>query len=388
VPQPSLAVSTDTDMVGLRRIRKTTVNPELIDRIYECSFVPELWPKVLGEVGRMSETAASLFITNEGLISWTASRYSHEGTEIIVKEGWLFRNQLIGRLFAARHAGFLVDIDFFTPEELDREPIYRDLYRSRLKVGSVAGTAIPIPTGERATFVLGRRIERGPMERAVIQQLDELRPHLARSALLSARLQLERARVASETLAVIGLPALVLNEQGKVLAANHLIETLTGYVQWRAHDRLSLSDGAADRLLRDAIATIDLTGGPSVRSFPVRDMNADVMMVAHVVPIRLSARDIFVRCAAVLILTPVALPQAPPVELVQSLFDLTPAEARVARGLAAGKTVDDIATAGGTSATTIRTQVRGVLEKTGRHRQVDIVALLTAISARPLTSAT
>jgi DNA-binding CsgD family transcriptional regulator len=77
---------------------------------------------------------------------------------------------------------------------------------------------------------------------------------------------------------------------------------------------------------------------------------------------------------------------APPVELVQSLFDLTPAEARVARGLAAGKTVDDIAADGGTSANTIRTQVRGVLEKTGCNRQVDIVALLTAISATRLAS--
>jgi DNA-binding CsgD family transcriptional regulator len=357
------------------------VNPDLVDRIYECSLVPELWPNVLGEVGRMSETAASLFITNEGLISWTASRFAHPGTEIIVKEGWLFRNQLIGRLFAAQHAGFLADVDIFTREELDREPLYRDLYRSRLGVGSVAATAIPIPTGERATFVLGRRIERGPMERAVIQQLDELRPHLARSALMSARLRLERARVASETLAVIGLPALVLNQHGKVLAANHLIEALTGYVQWRAHDRLSLSDKAADQLLRDAVATIDLTGGSSVRSFPVRDMRADMMMVAHVVPIRLSARDIFARCAAVLVLTPVALPQAPPVELVQSLFDLTPAEARVARGLAAGKTVYDIATDGGTSANTVRTQLRAVLGKTGCSRQTEVVALLSGLAA-------
>jgi DNA-binding CsgD family transcriptional regulator len=203
--------------------------------------------------------------------------------------------------------------------------------------------------------------------------------------LLSARLQLERARVASETLAAIGLPALVLNEQGRVLAANHLIEAMTGYVRWRAQDRIVLSDRAADQLLRDAIGTIDLSGGAGVRSFPVRDRDADVMMVAHVVPIRLSARDIFVRCAAVLVLTPVALPQAPPVELVQSLFDFTPAEARVARGLAAGKTVDDIAADGGTSANTIRTHVRGVLEKTGCNRQVDIVALLTAISATRLT---
>jgi DNA-binding CsgD family transcriptional regulator len=96
--------------------------------------------------------------------------------------------------------------------------------------------------------------------------------------------------------------------------------------------------------------------------------------------------DIFVRCAAALVLTPVTLPQAPPVELVQSLFDLTPAEARVARGLASGKTVEDIATDGGTSANTIRTHVRGVLEKTGCNRQTDIVALLTAISSTRLTT--
>ena len=110
------------------------------------------------------------------------------------------------------------------------------------------------------------------------------------------------------------------------------------------------------------------------------------MMVAHVVPIRLSARDIFVRCTAALVLTPVTLPQAPPVELVQSLFDLTPAEARVARSLAAGETVEAIASARGVSQNTIRTHVRGVLEKTGCNRQVDIVALLSAISSTRLTN--
>jgi DNA-binding CsgD family transcriptional regulator len=102
----------------------------------------------------------------------------------------------------------------------------------------------------------------------------------------------------------------------------------------------------------------------------------------------LSARDIFVRCAAVLVLTPVTLPRAPPVELVQSLFDLTPTEARVARGFASGKTVQDIAADRGLSLNTIRTHVRGVLQKTGCNRQVDIVALLTAISPMRLTNPT
>jgi DNA-binding CsgD family transcriptional regulator len=211
-----------------------------------------------------------------------------------------------------------------------------------------------------------------------VEKLNELRPHLARSALLSARLQLQRARIASETLAALGLPALVLEEKDKVLAANCLIEALSGYVHWRARDRISLKDKAADNLLRDAIAAIDVAGG-SVRSFPVREAGAEPMMVAHVIPIRLSARDIFVRCAAALVLTPVTLPKAPPVELVQSLFDLTPSEARVARNLAAGETVEAIASAQGVSQNTIRAHVRGVLEKTGYNRQTDDVALLTAI---------
>jgi DNA-binding CsgD family transcriptional regulator len=360
------------------------MDQDLVDRIYECSLVPELWPGILDELGRIAEApGGSLFITKAKVQYWTASPIIRERAGRMVNEGWFWRGQLVSRAVAARHAGFLTEVDIFTPEELDQEPIYRDFWRPQ-GAGWAVGTVLPIPTGENVIFVLTRRTERGPVERDVVHKLDELRPHLARSALLSARLQLERARIASETLAALGLPALVLNEQGKVLAVNSLIEALTGYVQWRAQDRVSLKDKAADKLLRDAMAAIDVAGG-SVRSFPVRDRGAEAMMVAHVIPIRLSARDIFVRCAAALILTPVTLPQAPPVELVQSLFDLTPAEARVARSLAAGETVDAIASARGVSQNTVRDQVRGILEKTGCHRQVDIVALLTAISPARLT---
>jgi hypothetical protein len=33
-------------------MEKKSMDPQLIDRIYECSFVPELWPGVLDELGR------------------------------------------------------------------------------------------------------------------------------------------------------------------------------------------------------------------------------------------------------------------------------------------------------------------------------------------------
>ena len=88
-----------------------------------------------------------------------------------------------------------------------------------------------------------------------------------------------------------------------------------------------------------------------VRSFALRAAAANAVMVAHVIPIRRTACDIFMRCAGVLVMTPVTVPHAPPIELVQSLFDLTPAEARVARSLTAGGTVEEIASLGGVLST-------------------------------------
>jgi DNA-binding CsgD family transcriptional regulator len=111
----------------------------------------------------------------------------------------------------------------------------------------------------------------------------------------------------------------------------------------------------------------------------MRNEGGSNLRVAHIIPIRLSARDIFVRCAFVFAIMPLTRPQAPPVELVQSLFDLTPAEARVARGLASGKTTEDIASDSGVALSTVRTQMRSVLEKTGCARQVDVVSLLSGI---------
>ncbi|MGH6842755.1 MAG: helix-turn-helix transcriptional regulator, partial [Methylocella sp.] len=257
------------------------MDSQLVDRIYESSFVPELWPGVLKELAQIIDAPrGSLYILNREGTRWTVSPGASEDAQRLVNEGWLERGQFAARLLGARHSGFLVEYDAFTPEELEAEPFYRDFVRPA-GFGWGAGTVLPLPTGEKIFLSLARRYERGPVEQAFVQKLDILRPHLARSILMCARLQLERARIASETLAVIGLPALVLDEQGKVLAANHLIEALTSYVHWRAHDRVSLKDRGADNLLRDAIAAIDVAGG-AVRSFPVRDTGAEAMMVAHV----------------------------------------------------------------------------------------------------------
>lgn len=352
----------------------------LVDRIYECGFVPELWPDVLRDASKLSGSAgASLFVTDSDVCAWTASRNAQPVTERFISEGWYWRGTLMSRVRAATHPGFLRDLDICTAEELDEEPIYRDFWR-RIGLGFGTTTAFSLPTGESVSVILSRLASDGPVGAETIRALDALRPHLARTAILSARMKLERARAASDALAALGFAALILDFGGKVLAANSLIDQHSKLLSWRAFNRLTLIDRKADALLSDALARIRLPDNSGVRSFPVRIAGSNELLVGHLVPIRFSARDIFAGSAAIFMLMPVSTPTAPPVELIRSLFDLTPAEARVARSLGAGKVVDEIAGESGVSPNTVRVQVRALLEKTGLQRQTDVVALLNRIT--------
>ena len=58
------------------------------------------------------------------------------------------------------------------------------------------------------------------------------------------------------------------------------------------------------------------------------------------------------------------------------LFDLTPAEAGVALALITGRSIAQIVAARGVSRNTVRTQLAGILRKTGTHRQSELVRLL------------
>jgi DNA-binding CsgD family transcriptional regulator len=66
--------------------------------------------------------------------------------------------------------------------------------------------------------------------------------------------------------------------------------------------------------------------------------------------------------------------------LLGSMFDLTPAEARLALSLSAGRTSGEVARELGTAISTVRSQLKAVLAKTGTHRQVELVRLLSELA--------
>jgi DNA-binding CsgD family transcriptional regulator len=73
----------------------------------------------------------------------------------------------------------------------------------------------------------------------------------------------------------------------------------------------------------------------------------------------------------------------PTAEALQKLFALTPAEARLALGIAAGRSPEAIAENGGVSISTVRKQLASVFAKTNTHRQSELAALLARVSILP-----
>ncbi|MGX9981699.1 helix-turn-helix transcriptional regulator [Methylobacterium fujisawaense] len=63
--------------------------------------------------------------------------------------------------------------------------------------------------------------------------------------------------------------------------------------------------------------------------------------------------------------------------VLKGLFDLTPAEARVALSVAGCRMVEQIATEIGISPSTVRAQLKAVMAKTGVKRQAELLRLVS-----------
>lgn len=189
-----------------------------------------------------------------------------------------------------------------------------------------------------------------------------------------------RPRAAAEALGLIGLAAAVLGPRGQPLAVNRLFEKLMPGVARERGERLTLADAAADALFAEALARpLAPSAADPVRLIPIRGRAERPPMIVHVVPLRGTAYEIFTGAAGILIVTPLKPQAAPDAAVLQGLFDLTPAEARVARGIGEGLTVEAIAEAFGLSRETIRSQLKAVLGKTGAGRQADLVGMLAGV---------
>lgn len=350
----------------------------VIDEIYEAAVVPGAWLRVLDRVAEIAGAEGTMLFANGAERSHCICSKAIEPLVTGWLTGpWLGKAQRGLRLIPIREPRFLTDLDAFTHEELDADP-YQTEYLRPQGFGWCVGTTIRSPVGDLLVFSAERKLDKGPVEREAIDRLDGLRPHLARAAILSARIGLERARATVDALQAIGLPAAVLTASGRVVVANPGFEAGETGVSAGAGDRVGFSHPAAQAIFAETLSMAGREAAPQVgRSIAVPGDGESPPLVAHLIPLRGDARDIFSGASSLLYLTPLASARAPDLKLLELLFDLTPAEARIASLLVEGRAVGEIAVAQRVTQNAVRMHLKAIFAKTGVSRQAQLVSLLT-----------
>ncbi len=262
----------------------------------------------------------------------------------------------------------------------------------------VIGTVQPLGAAGAMPLGLHRPQGSAPFDEAERQLLEAAVPHLRRGLQLRHRL----AAVAPTAGGSPGLAALDGLAQGvlvvdaglRVLVANAAAEAMAaaglGFRLRRASPREMAQTQLSPCRREDSARLAALVGGAAMAGAPggalrLRAENGEAAVAALVSPLpaRLAESPLHVGGRvpgrALVLLRELAAPAAPRAALLRELFGLTAAEAEVARGLAGGATKAEVAAARGLRETTVRTQVRALLAKTGAANLRDLERMLAGL---------
>lgn len=297
----------------------------------------------------------------------------------------------------------LVSGEMLVPDnEFLRSEFYCD-FGQRLGLRYIVGTVVPLGQAGLMPIGLHRPADKPPFGASERRLLEAVLPHLRRGMQLRHRLAgAELAAGVSPgaaALDALAMGVLVVDAELRVWLANAAAEGLANGPA--AALRLRRATGAALAAGPGTVATPVFRGdgdalaalvrrtaaeGHSGGAIRLRDADGEGALAVLVMPLprRLAgtAEDGFGRVTgrALLLLRPVdGRSQPPRVELLHDLFGLTRAEAEVARALLGGNTKRAVAAMRGVGETTIRAQVRAVLEKTGSTNLRDLERLLAGL---------
>jgi DNA-binding CsgD family transcriptional regulator len=226
--------------------------------------------------------------------------------------------------------------------------------------------------------------------------LNTFREAIQRNPLLRAQHALQMAQVQAEKLAAslwldldvltaladrTATGLLVVDESGKVKFANALArKAVTAQGEFAIVDEhVRAKSLRVTRLLADALRQAVQTSPRATRIVVpmARPGQADIF-VTPLPTSRGFARELR-RLALLLVGPPGQAGTMPSEPDLRSLFDLSPAESKVAMALCAGRVPKEVARELGLSVATVRTHVRALLAKTGTSRQTQLMQLLASV---------
>ena len=220
--------------------------------------------------------------------------------------------------------------------------------------------------------------------------LDLLAPHMQRSFAMAGQFATLRGKAAlfESTLSQLAVPVLLVNASGTLIFANPSGEALLTLNDplGVARGRLVVADTNRDRwrALVERLALDNPEGTATV-------LGTKAGNTVPVLAIPLATRQTedlglapTTQNAGLVIFSPSGQLPKDLSWVLRATYGLTPAESRLAAGLARGLALRDYAKQEHRSLNTVRTQLKAVFAKTGTSRQTDLVRLVAALPSASL----
>lgn len=188
---------------------------------------------------------------------------------------------------------------------------------------------------------------------------------------------------AERALDLIALGVVLLDGEARVLHANRAARAMAAagdFVTLR-QDALGAAGAPCNRALREAVTdALDAARAGDEKAIGIMLERADDAraVAALVCALPQPPQTPAALHRAAVFLSPPARERRVSEPLLMDLFGLTPTEARVAAALAGGARPSDVAAELAVSQTTVAFHMRNLFQKTGTHRQTDLVALILA----------
>ena len=356
----------------------------IIGRIYEAAENPLIWSEVLRLLGSAFGSTVNVFVLSDK---------KSPLSEVVVSEGgdsqwereydsyYHSTNIVLQRLQPLMAPGLVVSSgDHFDDREILKSEYYQDFLRRRDVFYLLGGVVSSTPTSN-ALFTLARSRKQRPWTSAEKDVASGLMPHLQRAARFSsyfATIQQEH----DEILNRLPMGIIVLNESGKVEFLNRAAEAIVGKRDGLCCGPNGLyaitpTESARLRALisgakSTAAGKSALGGGSMSVTQPTAGRPLSVL-VAPMMPSSASPLSHSPR-VAIFITDPEA-PQPTNIERLAAMFDLTPAESRMAGQLLQGRSVIEAANALGITQQTARVHLKRIFEKTSTGRQSELMRL-------------
>lgn len=353
----------------------------LLEHIYEAALDDEVLATLPAQIAQFVGGRSCVIQRHEADGSCELLSFNHFGAELAAEYARHFAGSdpWVHALRQNSH-GAVVSVDrYLGRSEYMSSFGYNEFARkNRLDMIHCVGTVSPLPGNAFVGFAVHRGLRQSAFDVAEEQKLQALFPHLRRLLMLRARIGAadRKAETADGMFAQLPVAILLLQSDARVVYASEQALALLARgdgLAWAPGGRVRAERQSDSQALRSEIARASsrMAGGALQvqRSSGARALQ---LVIAPFAP-----RDALANQGAMILAVDPESQAAGLADVLIDLFGLSKAEARVAAALAEGKTLPMIAEMNGVKLSTVQTQLKRALDKTGARRQTDLVALVS-----------